>query len=82
MNRVKIELALALAKVEGAREVLRKLTRDADAGQAGRRAHLAAWAMGVSPCQSQAALAARLGVSPARVCQLVRRFKRTCGNSL
>ena len=72
-----IELALALAKLQGAREVLTLITNGADGTQAGTKAHLLAFILGCSPCATQKDLALRLGLTPGRVCQMLRVLKRS-----
>jgi DNA-binding MarR family transcriptional regulator len=71
----KAEILLAAIRLQAAQDTLR-LVAAGDAREAGRRAHLMAFVLGCSPCATQKDLAARLGVTPARVCQMVRTFKR------
>jgi len=79
MNR-EAEILLAAVQLATIRDTL-KLVTLGDVQEAGRRAHLLAFVMGCSPCETQKALAARLGVTPARVCQMLAIFKRAYGKS-
>jgi len=72
----KIELALTAARLAGARETLQTITRGADAKQAGTKAHLLAFIVGCSECETQRQLAARLGVTPGRACQMLAVLRR------
>ena len=72
-------LILTIAKAQAVRETLEFLT-GGDAYQAGARAHLLAWILGCSPCKTQVELAQRIGRTPARVCQMLRTFKRAYRN--
>jgi hypothetical protein len=75
-TKAKIEAALTLAKLSAVRDVLQTITSDADAKQAGTKAHLLAFLLGCSPCATQKEAASRLGISPARFCQMLAVFKR------
>jgi DNA-binding MarR family transcriptional regulator len=71
----KAELLLTAIRLASVTEALELLTVG-DVQEAGRRAHLLAFVMGCSPCTTQKDLAARLGVTPARICQMLRVFNR------
>ena len=72
-----IEIVLALARLAAVREVLTLITNGADGTQAGTKAHLLAFILGCSPCATQKDLALRLGLTPGRVCQMLRVLKRS-----
>jgi DNA-binding MarR family transcriptional regulator len=76
MNRG-TEIVLALAKLQGAREVLELITAEGGDQAAGTKAHLLAFILGCSPCATQKDLAAKLGLTPGRVCQMLRVLKRS-----
>lgn len=77
----KVKIALALGRLQGTRETLRLITTGADARKAGVKAHLLAFVLGCSPCKTQKELAAKLGRSPARCCQMLATFKQAWRNS-
>jgi DNA-binding MarR family transcriptional regulator len=70
------EILLAAVRFDAVREVLRTIIADADAKQAGTKAHLLAFILGASPCKTQKELAAKLGITPGRVCQMLRVLNR------
>jgi hypothetical protein len=74
------EILLAAVRLDATREALQLITADANASQAGTKAHLLAFIMGCSPCKTQKDLAAKLGRTPARVCQMLATFKRAWRN--
>jgi DNA-binding MarR family transcriptional regulator len=73
------EILLAAVRLDATREALQLITADADARQAGTKAHLVAFILACSPCKTQKDLAARLGVTPGRVCQMLRVLNRSYG---
>lgn len=75
----KAEILLAAVRLAATRETLQTITADADAKQAGTKAHLLAFILGASPCKTQKELAGKLGVTPGRVCQMVRVLNRSYG---
>jgi hypothetical protein len=64
-----IEATAAVVRLLAARELLAPLVRLGTERQIGRRAVLMAFALGAGPCKTQRALAARLGVTEARISQ-------------
>lgn len=74
----KIELALALARLQGAQEILAKLARDgADVQTAGRRALLLAYIVDPSLIGTQRELARRMGgLSESRVSRMCKVLRR------
>jgi DNA-binding MarR family transcriptional regulator len=69
---------LALTRLAAVRDALELLTTG-DVQEAGRKAHLLAWLLRCSPFATQKELAAKLGVTPGRVCQMLRVLNRRYG---
>jgi hypothetical protein len=72
----KVEIVAQVLRLETLCDALRLITADANAKQAGTTAHLLAFLLGCSPAKNQKELAARLGVSRARVCQMIKTLNR------
>ena len=71
-----IEILLALAKLQGAREVLELVTAEGGDRDAGRRALLLLHIIAPKTIGTQGALAAKLGVSEGRVSQMLKPLRR------
>jgi DNA-binding MarR family transcriptional regulator len=76
---IEAQILLAAVRLDATRETLQLITADADAKQAGTKAHLLAFMLGCSPCKMQKELAAKLGITPGRVCQILRVLNRGYG---
>ena len=72
----RIEILLALAKLQGARETLELITADGGDQAAGRKALLLAYLIAPKTIGTQGDLARRLGVSEGRVSQMLKPLRR------
>ena len=75
MNRG-TEIVLALAKLQGAREVLELITAEGGDQAAGRKALLLAYLLTPEAIGTQGDLARRLGVSEGRCSQMLKPLRR------
>ena len=73
------KILLAAVRLDATREVLQLITADADAKRAGTKAHLLAFILGASQRRTQKELAAKLGLTPGGVCQMLRVLNRSIG---
>ena len=71
-----IEIVLALAKLQGAREVLELVTGEGSDRDAGRKALLLAYLLTPEAIGTQGDLARRLGVSEGRCSQMLKPLRR------
>ena len=72
----RIEILLALAKLQGARETLELITADGGDQAAGRKALLLAYLLTPEAIGTQGDLARRLGVSEGRCSQMLKPLRR------
>lgn len=76
MRNLNPDTVIAIARAAGAAEVLRFLARGGTDKEVGRRALLLAFLLCPDAIATQRELAGRIGVTEARVSQMLRVFKR------
>lgn len=68
------QVEITIARLAATRDVIASLAADGDAATIGRKVLLLDYIL--APRGTQRALAARLGVTPARACQMLRTLRR------